>query len=76
MILDVTGVTSMDTQVADALLKVARAVRLLGAEVILTGIRSEVAQTLVVLGADLSSVLAKGTLESGIAYAMAGQSGR
>jgi anti-anti-sigma factor len=70
-IIDVTGVTGIDTQVADALLDVARAVRLLGAEVIVTGIRPEVARTLVVLGTDLSSLVSKGTLQSGIAHAMA-----
>lgn len=69
-IIDVTGVTGIDAHVADALLNVARAVRLLGAEVIVTGIRPEVARTLVVLGADLSSLASKGTLESGIAHAM------
>lgn len=69
-IIDVTGVTGIDAHVADALLNVARAVRLLGAEVIVTGIRPEVARTLVVLGADLSSLVSKGTLESGIAHAM------
>lgn len=69
-ILDVTGVKGIDTQAADALLGVARAVRLLGAEVIVTGIRPEVAETLVVLGADMSSLVSKGTLESGIAHAM------
>lgn len=69
-IIDVTGVTGIDTHVADALLNVARAVRLLGAEVIVTGIRPDVARTLVVLGADLSSLVSEGTLQSGIAHAM------
>ena len=49
----------------------AQAAQLLGARVILTGITPEVAQTLVQLGIDLSSVLTRSTLQSGIAYALA-----
>jgi rsbT co-antagonist protein RsbR len=70
-ILDITGVPVVDTQVANALLRAAQAVRLLGAQIVLTGIRPEVAQTLVGLGADLSEIVSRGTLQSGIAYAMA-----
>lgn len=70
-ILDITGVLVVDTQVANALLRAARAVRLLGAQVVLTGIRPEVAQTLVGLGADMSGIITRGTLQSGIAYALA-----
>jgi rsbT co-antagonist protein RsbR len=69
-ILDITGVTVVDTQVANALLRAAQAVRLLGARVVLTGIRPEIAQTLVGLGADMSEVVTRSTLESGIAYAI------
>lgn len=69
-ILDITGVPGLDTRSADAILRAARAVRLLGAEVILTGIRPEVAQTLVTLGADLGGIVTRGTLEDGIAFAM------
>ena len=47
------------------------AAQLLGARVILTGITPEVAQTLVQLGVDLSSVTTRSTLQSGIAYALA-----
>jgi rsbT co-antagonist protein RsbR len=43
---------------------------LLGAQVIITGIRPEVAQTLVGMGADLSSIVTHGSLQSGIAFAM------
>jgi rsbT co-antagonist protein RsbR len=69
-ILDITGLQVVDTQVADALVRAARAVRLLGAQVIITGIRPEVAQTLVGMGADLSSIVTHGSLQSGIAFAM------
>ncbi len=70
-IIDITGVQVVDTAVASALLKAAHAARLLGTRVILTGIRPEVAQTLVHLEADLSSIITCGTLQSGIQYAVA-----
>jgi rsbT co-antagonist protein RsbR len=70
-ILDITGVPSVDAQVASALMQAARAVRLIGASVVLTGIRPEVAQTLVTLGVDLSGITTRGTLQSGIGFAMA-----
>ncbi len=70
VILDITGVQVVDTQVANAILRAAQSVKLLGAKVIITGIRPEVAQTLVTLGADLSNIVTLGTLQSGIAYAL------
>ncbi|GAB4430863.1 MAG: hypothetical protein OHK0015_16610 [Chloroflexi bacterium OHK40] len=69
-ILDITGVQVVDTQVANALLRAAQAVKLLGAQVIITGIRPEVAQTLVGLGLDLSGITTLATLQSGIAHAL------
>jgi rsbT co-antagonist protein RsbR len=69
-ILDITGVSVVDTQVANGLIRAARAASLLGAEVVLTGIRPDVARTLVGLGADLQDIATRGTLQSGIAYAM------
>ncbi|WP_438020478.1 PAS domain-containing protein [Sorangium sp. So ce315] len=69
-ILDITGVPTVDTQVADALLKAARGVQLLGAEVVLTGIRPEVARTLVALGVELTGIVTRGTLQDGIRYAV------
>ncbi|MCK6591062.1 MAG: PAS domain S-box protein [Polyangiaceae bacterium] len=69
-ILDITGVSVVDTQVASALIMAARAVRLLGGEVVLTGIRPDVAATLVGLGADLSGIATCGTLQAGIGYAI------
>jgi len=69
-IVDITGVAAVDTVVAAGLLKAAQGIRLLGAIPVLTGIRAEVAQTLVVLGLELGSVVTKGTLEEGLAYAL------
>ena len=72
-ILDITGVPVVDTQVANALIQAAQAVKLLGAQVILTGIRPEVAQTLVGLDLDLRDVLTHSTLQSGIAAVLGGR---
>lgn len=69
-ILDITGLPLVDSQVANVLLQAAQAVRLLGAEVLLTGVRPEVAQTLVGIGADLSGIATPGTLQDGIAVAL------
>jgi len=69
VILDITGVPIVDTHVASALMQAAQAVRLLGAEVVLTGIRPEVAQTLVGMGVSLQGIVTRGTLQSGIEYA-------
>jgi anti-anti-sigma regulatory factor len=68
-ILDITGVPVVDTQVANMLIRAAQSVRLLGAQVILTGIRPEVAQTLVGLGTDLGGIITRSSLQSGIAFA-------
>lgn len=68
-ILDITGVAFVDGQIVDALLRAARAAQMLGAKVLLTGIRPEVAQTMVAEGADLRGIITAGTLESGIRYA-------
>lgn len=68
-IIDITGVLIVDTQVANALVQSAQAVQLLGSQVILTGIRPEVAQMLVGLGVDLGSIITRSTLQAGIAFA-------
>ena len=68
-ILDLTGVPGVDIEAADGLLRAARSVRLLGAEVVLTGLRPEVARTLVALDANFRGVTTCRTLESGIAHA-------
>jgi GAF domain-containing protein len=69
-IVDITGVPVVDTSVANSLLHAARAVSLLGATVVLVGIRPEVAQTMVTLGVDLASMATHSDLQSGIAYAL------
>jgi rsbT co-antagonist protein RsbR len=78
VILDLTGVPVIDTQVAEALLRAAQAVRLLGAQVMLTGIGALLAQTLVSLGVNLSNIATQSNLQAGIAYALtqAGQDAR
>jgi rsbT co-antagonist protein RsbR len=70
VILDITGVPVVDTQVANALLRAAQAVKLLGAQIILTGIRPEVAQTLVGLGIDMTGITTLSTLQNGITLAI------
>lgn len=69
VILDITGVTTVDASVADALVRAAKAVQLLGARAILTGISAEVAQTLVGLEIDLAEMTTHGSLQSAVAWA-------
>ncbi len=69
-ILDITGVKTVDTQVAQALLHTAHAVKMLGSQVIITGIRPPIAQVLVQLGIDMEGIITRSTLQSGIAYAL------
>ncbi|QJX80963.1 STAS domain-containing protein [Priestia megaterium] len=66
LIMDLSGVFIIDTMVADQLFKVIDALRLLGVETILTGVRPEVAQTIVSLGLDFSSKRVKGSLQQAI----------
>jgi rsbT co-antagonist protein RsbR len=66
-ILDLTGVDTVDTATASHLISLVRAIRLLGAEGIITGIRPTVAQTIVELGLDLSSIRTFSTLRDGLA---------
>ncbi|WNB90983.1 STAS domain-containing protein [Bacillus sp. NEB1478] len=62
LIIDVSGVLIVDTMVADQLLRVISALSLLGVKTILTGIRPEVAQTMVALGVNLENIEVKGNL--------------
>ncbi len=68
-IIDITGVALVDTHVASALIQSAKAAQLMGAQVVITGIRPEVAQILVALQLDLGGIVTRGNLQSGIAYA-------
>ncbi|TKD12643.1 PAS domain S-box protein [Polyangium fumosum] len=70
VILDVTGVGVVDAQVASALVAATQAARLLGAEVLLTGLRPDVAHTIVGLGLDLGTLVTRSTLEMGIRWAL------
>jgi PAS domain S-box-containing protein len=69
-LLDITGVPTIDSQTAQHLIETISAVRLLGAEVILTGVRPTIAQTLVHLGIDLSNVMTRSSLSAGILVAL------
>jgi len=69
-LIDITGVTVCDTHVAGILVRCTQAAKMLGTQTVITGIRPEVAQTLVGLGMDLSGVMTLSTLQSGVAYAM------
>jgi rsbT co-antagonist protein RsbR len=69
-ILDITGVPTVDTQVANHLLKTVTAARLLGADCIISGISPAIAQTIVHLGIDLSAIRTKATLQDAMLYAM------
>jgi anti-anti-sigma factor len=69
-IVDITGVRSVDAQVVSAVVGAAQAVRLLGAEMVLTGIQPSVAQVLVNLGVSTAGIVTRSTLQSGIAYAL------
>jgi rsbT co-antagonist protein RsbR len=65
-ILDISGVPTVDSLVAQHLIKTVSATRLMGAECIISGVRPEIAQTVVHLGIDLSTVITKATLASAL----------
>jgi anti-anti-sigma regulatory factor len=70
VIVDITGVRTVDTTVASRLMSLAKAVGLLGSKAILTGLRPAVAQSLAALGVELGSIETRSNLKAGIAYAM------
>ncbi|HVG03114.1 MAG TPA: STAS domain-containing protein [Nitrospira sp.] len=69
-IIDITGVPTVDTLVAQHLLKTVAAARLMGADCIISGIRPQIAQTIVHLGVDLGEVTTKATLADAFAVAL------
>ena len=69
-IIDITGVPTVDTLVAQHLMKTIAATRLMGADCIISGIRPQIAQTIVHLGVDLSNVVTKATLADAFAVAL------
>jgi rsbT co-antagonist protein RsbR len=68
-VIDITGVPSVDSKVANHLVQTVDAARLLGATVIVTGVSAEIAQTLVIIGVDLSKMTTVGDLQGGIELA-------
>ncbi|MEX0719678.1 MAG: STAS domain-containing protein [Balneolaceae bacterium] len=66
VVIDITGVAAMDSKVANHLVQTVEAARLLGASVIVTGLSSEIAQTLVTIGVDLTKIITVGDLQGGI----------
>lgn len=70
VILDITGVEIVDTSTADYLIKVVRALRMLGSQCVLTGLSPAVAQTLVQIGAELSEVTTLRSLREGLRHCL------
>ena len=69
-IIDITGVPTVDTLVAQHLIKTVTAIRLMGAECIISGVRPQIAQTIVHLGVDLGNVTTKANLADALALAL------
>jgi rsbT co-antagonist protein RsbR len=69
-IIDITGVPTVDTLVAQHLLKTVTAIRLMGADCIISGIRPQIAQTIVHLGLDLGGIVTKANLADALALAL------
>ncbi|WAE68214.1 STAS domain-containing protein [Streptomyces cavourensis] len=69
-IIDITGVPAVDTQVAQHLLKTIVAARLMGAECTVSGIRPQIAQTIVALGIEFGDIVTKATLADALQYAL------
>jgi rsbT co-antagonist protein RsbR len=75
-IIDITGVPTVDTLVAQHLMKTVAAARLMGADCIISGIRPQIAQTIVHLGVDLSQVITKASLGDAFRTALERTGGR
>jgi rsbT co-antagonist protein RsbR len=69
-VIDITGVAAVDTEVAQHLLKTVVAARLMGAECVISGIRPQIAHTIVTLGIEFGDIVTKATLADALAYAL------
>ncbi|MEV4472998.1 STAS domain-containing protein [Nonomuraea sp. NPDC049504] len=69
-VIDITGVPAVDTQVAQHLLKTVVAARLMGAECVISGIRPQIAHTIVTLGIEFGDIVTKATLADALAYTL------
>ncbi|MFG1694353.1 STAS domain-containing protein [Nonomuraea sp. NPDC049309] len=69
-VIDITGVPAVDTQVAQHLLKAVVAARLMGAECVISGIRPQIAHTIVTLGIEFGDIVTKATLADALAYTL------
>jgi rsbT co-antagonist protein RsbR len=74
-IIDITGVPAVDTEVAQHLLKTVVAARLMGAECIISGIRPQIAQTIVALGIQFGDIVTKASLADALKHALARRGG-
>jgi rsbT co-antagonist protein RsbR len=69
-VIDITGVPAVDTEVAQHLLKTVVAARLMGAQCVISGIRPQIAQTIVTLGIEFGDIVSKASLSDALAYAL------
>ena len=70
VIIDITGVPAVDTQVAQHILKTVVAARLMGADCIISGIRPQIAQTIVALGIEFGDIATKASLADALRYVL------
>ena len=75
-IIDITGVPAVDTQVAQHILKTVVAARLMGADCIISGIRPQIAQTIVALGIEFGDIVTKSSLADALRYVLQPNGGR
>lgn len=70
-VIDITGVAAVDTEVAQHLMKTVMAARLMGTHCVISGIRPQIAQTIVTLGIEFGDIVTKPTLADALAYTLA-----
>lgn len=69
IVIDISGIAAIDTKAASHILRTIQAIKLMGSDVVITGIRPDVATTLITLGIDLSGITTRSTLREGLEYA-------